>query len=296
MTESTVMGAAERAEPSLDAGTGDPVDAASGPPADDVASGPPVMDYSFRSGELELSGHLAEPGSASHDAPGLVLCHGFPTRGRESQQSGKSFPELAERIASELGWVVLTMNFRGCGRAEGNFSLKGWLDDVHAAVEHVAELGVTGVWLCGFGSGGSLALCEGASNPRVRGVAALAAPGDFEDWARHPRRLLLHARQVGVIKDPDFPPAFDRWSSELREVRPLHAAKDLAPRSLLVVHGDSDDLTPLADGRAIAAAHGRAEMRVINGAGHELRHDPRAVAVLLGWLARQHISDVVAAG
>ena len=125
-------------------------------------------------------------------------------------------------------------------------------------------------------------------------VAALAAQADFEDWARHPRRLLLHARQVGVIKDPEFPPAFDRWSAELRAVQPLGAARDLAPRPLLVIHGDSDDLTPLEDGRAIAEAHGRAELKVISGAGHELRHDPRAVAVLLGWLSRQQISDSVA--
>jgi hypothetical protein len=56
------------------------------------------------------------------------------------------------------------------------------------------------------------------------------------------------------------------------------------------VHGDSDDLTPLNDGRALASAHGDAEFRLINGAGHELRHDPRAVAVLLGWLSRQQIA------
>jgi len=207
-----------------------------------------------------------------------------------------SYPELAERIATEMGWVVLTMNFRGCGRAEGDFSLQGWLDDVHAAVTHLWSLGVDGVWLCGAGTGGSLTLCEGARNPDVRGVAVLAAPADFEDWARHPRRLLLHARQVGVIRDEDFPPAFDRWSAELRDVKPLDAARDLAPRPLLVVHGDNDDLTPIGDGRAVAAAHGRAELRIINGAGHELRHDPRAVAVLLGWLARQRQDDVAATG
>lgn len=255
----------------------------------------PIMDYTFESGDLQLSGHLAEPTQQSATALGLVLCHGFPTRGRESPQSGKSFPELADRIAAELGWVVLTMNFRGCGKAEGEFSLSGWLDDVHAAVDHVESLGVDGTWLCGFGTGGSLALCEGARNPAVRGVAAMAAAGDFDDWARHPRRLLLHARQTGVIRDPDFPPAFDRWAAELKEVRPLDSARRLAPRPLLVVHGDSDDLTPLGDGRAIAAAHGDAELRVINGAGHELRHDPRAVAVLLGWLSRQQISASVAA-
>lgn len=257
--------------------------------ADTPSGGPPVMDYRFRSGSLVLSGHLAEPDGGRRGAPGLVLCHGFPTRGRESPQSGQSFPELADRVAAELGWVVLTMNFRGCGAAEGDFSLDGWLDDVHAAATHLRGVGVDGVWLAGFGTGGSLAVCEGARNPLVRGVAALATPADFDDWARNPRRLLLHARDVQVIKGPDFPPAFDRWAAALKKVRPVDAAARLAPRPLLVVHGDSDDLTPQADGRALAAAHGSAEFRLINGAGHELRHDPRAVAVLLGWLARQHI-------
>ena len=251
---------------------------------------PPVMDYAFESGELTLSGHLAEPGEASAEVPGLVLCHGFPTRGRESPQSGLSFPELADRIATELGWLVLTMNFRGCGKADGDFSLVGWLDDVAAAVAHVDALGADGVWLAGYGSGGSLAVVEGARNPLVCGVAAMATPADFDDWAKHPRRLLLHARQVQVIKSPEFPENFDQWAAQLRSVRPTDAARALAPRPLLVMHGDKDDLTPLEDSHAIAGAHGGAEMRVLSGAGHELRHDPRAVAIFLGWLRRQRIA------
>lgn len=253
----------------------------------------PAMDYRFRSGALTLSGHLAEPHAGVVGSPGLVMCHGFPTRGRESPRSGQSFPELAERIAGELGWVVLTMNFRGCGAAEGDFSLDGWMDDIHAAVDHLSGLGVSGVWLAGFGTGGSLAVAEGARNPAVRGVAALATPGDFDDWARNPRRLLLHARQVQVIKDPEFPPSFDQWAAALKAVRPVEAAAEIAPRPLLVVHGDSDDLTPPADGRALVESHGSAEFRLINGAGHELRHDPRAVAVFLGWLSRQQIEQAV---
>ncbi|MEZ5349468.1 MAG: alpha/beta fold hydrolase [Microthrixaceae bacterium] len=249
------------------------------------------MDYAFESGDLVLSGHLAEPGLHSANPPGLVLCHGFPTRGRESAQSGISFPELANRIAGELGWLVLTMNFRGCGKAEGQFSLQGWLDDVAAAVAHVDELGAAGVWLAGYGTGGSLAVVEGARNPVVRGVAAMATPSDFDDWAKHPRRLLLHARQVQVIKDPDFPSNFDQWAAQLRSVRPLVAAAELAPRPLLVMHGDRDDLTPLDNSLAIAESHGNAELRVLSGAGHELRHDPRAVAMFMGWLRRQRIAS-----
>jgi putative redox protein len=41
------------------------------------------------------------------------------------------------------------------------------------------------------------------------------------------------------------------------------------------------------DARVLADAHGDADLRIIDGGGHQLRHDPRAVAVLLGWLDRQ---------
>lgn len=257
----------------------------------------PQMDAWFESSGLRLSAHIAEPSptaGASGTVHGLVICHGFPVRGRESPASGKSFPELADRIAAELGWLVLTMNFRGCGKAEGDFSLAGWLDDVSAAAAHVAGMGVDGVWLAGFGTGGSLCVVEGARNPAIRGVAAMSTPGDFEDWARNPRRLLLHAREVGVIKDPDFPPSFDRWAAELKSISAVVSAGELAPRPLLVLHGENDDLVPALDARLLADRHGSAEMRIIGGAGHELRHDPRAVAIFLGWLSRQHDADQLA--
>jgi putative redox protein len=56
---------------------------------------------------------------------------------------------------------------------------------------------------------------------------------------------------------------------------------------MLVMHGDDDDTVPVAEARLLAEAHGSAELRIIAGAGHRLRHDPRAVALFLGWLDRQ---------
>jgi putative redox protein len=160
--------------------------------------------------------------------------------------------------------------------------------DLRAAIDHlVAETQPNGVWLAGTATGASLALCIAADDPRVQGVAALACRADFDDWASQPRRFLEHAREVGAVRDPAFPASFDQWSRELRGLRPLDAARRFAPRSLLVLHGDDDDVVPVADARQIAQAHGSAELRLIAGAGHRLRHDPRAVAVLLGWLDRQ---------
>ena len=143
------------------------------------------------------------------------------------------------------------------------------------------------MWLAGFGTGGALSICAGARDLRVRGVAALASPADFDDWARHPRRLLLHSRSVGIIKSSGFPTSFDEWANGLRLLRAQVAVADLAPRALLVMHGSDDAVVPVQDARTLAEAHGTADLRIIRGAGHNLRQDPRAMATLLGWLDRQ---------
>ena len=47
-----------------------------------------------------------------------------------------------------------------------------------------------------------------------------------------------------------------------------------------------DESVPPSDARQLAQAHGSAELSLLQGAGHRLRHDPRAVAILMGWLER----------
>jgi putative redox protein len=100
--------------------------------------------------------------------------------------------------------------------------------------------------------------------------------------------MVEHARQVGVIRTPGFPSDLGPWSAAFTTLRPDEAAAMVQPRPLLVVHGSEDDEVPISDGRALADAAGaNAELRVILGAGHRLLADPRAVALLAGWLERQ---------
>lgn len=246
------------------------------------------MNGSFTSGSLRLSRYLVRPAGRTGALPGLILCHGFPIGPLDARQSGVTFPELIDRIANELGWVAMTFNFRGCGNSEGDFSLQGWVDDLRAAIDHlIAEESPTGVWLVGTNTGGSIATCVAADDPRVSGAALLSPRSDFDDWAEQPRRFLEHAREIGAIRTPGFPARFDEWAREFRRFRPVAAARRFGPRPLLVMHGADDDSVPTADARQLAEAHGSAEFRLIDGAGHRLRHDPRAVAVLLGWLDRQ---------
>ncbi|MDH3753410.1 MAG: alpha/beta fold hydrolase [Acidimicrobiia bacterium] len=247
------------------------------------------MELRFDSDGFELVGHLARPERRSVGRlPGLVICHGFPSGAAGPSSSVTGYLALADRIAQDLGWVVLAVNYRGCGGSEGNFSLRGWYDDTCAAVEWLAgQTDVGAVWIAGFGTGGALGICAGANDDRVRGVAAVAPPADFDDWCRNPRRLLLHSRRLDLIHSDDWPASFDDWAAELGTLKAVDSAPMLAPRPLLLIHGADDEAVPVFDSRVIADAHGNADLRVIGSAGHALRYDPRAVAVLLGWLDRQ---------
>ena len=252
------------------------------------------MDKLFSSGDIELAGHLARPRiAAGTTVPGLVISHGLPHLNQGGRLSARSFPELADRIANEMGWMVLVFTFRGCGDSEGDFSLAGWRDDLLAAAAHLRSLDeVRGVWLAGFGSGGSLSICAAADDPEIRGVAAMGAPADFDDWSTHPRRLLMHARATGIIRSASYPRDFDEWTRGIADMRAISAIRRVAPRSALIMHGSDDDTVPVRDARALADAHGAADLRIVEGGGHQLRHDPRAVAMLLGWLDRQRSATI----
>lgn len=217
-----------------------------------------------------------------------MLCHGFPSGHGSGPKSAHTYPQLADRIAEDLDAVVLAFNFRGCRPSAGRFSMAGWLNDVRAAVDHLAQRpDVAGVAAVGFGTGGALCICAAAGDERVRAVAALGAPADFADWARAPRRLAEHAEDLGLFGDGGAPPGFEGWAQDLRSIRAVECAESVAPRPLLVLHGAEDELVPVLDARAVADAHGDAELKIVPGAGHQLRHDPRGVALLLGWLDRR---------
>lgn len=253
------------------------------------------MNLELASGAARLTGYVADPPVSDPRPPTVVLCHGYPSGALPAAATGQSFPALADRIANE-GWRAVTFAFRGCGTSTGNFSIDGWLDDVLAVIDQSETFGPSrGIWLAGFGTGGALCIAAAARRPSVAGVAALGAPADFTDWASHPRRLLQHAREIGAITDPAYPPHLDAWTRSLKDLRPVDDAQAVAPRPLLVLHGSDDESVPSFDARVLSDAHASAELRIVSGAAHDLRNDPRAVAILLGWLDRQRHGSRAAA-
>lgn len=235
-------------------------------------------------------GHLARPpaSAAGGGAQAVVLCPDFPRTTALANAATQSLGALADRIAADAHWLAAALQPRGLAGSPGDFSITGWIEDMTQAVTDLRQEGARTVFLAGLGLGGVVALAAAASDPAVGGVAALAAPADLSTWAGDPRRFLEHARSVGLIRTRGYPADADRWMKELRDVRPLDLARDVSPRPALILHGTEDEVVPELDARALADSCGpAAELRFVAGAGHQIRNDPRAMAILLGWLSRQ---------
>jgi putative redox protein len=240
--------------------------------------------------ELRLGAHFARPTGMAR-VPALLVLPGFPRGPGGAASLGNTDQTLCDRVARDAGWAGLTFTFRGTGTSEGDFSIEGWLADVRAAVDVLhARTDVVGVWIAGFRLGGTLAVMTAADDERVRGVATFAAPASLRTWVRDPEWFLEYARRTGVLRTPGFPPDPAAWIRAIANLDPVEAATRIAPRPWLLVHGSDDDVVPDDDARRLAEAGGKSvELRIITNGPHRLRHDPRAIAGLLGWLDRQEL-------
>jgi putative redox protein len=237
---------------------------------------------------LRLGAHFARPVGVTR-VPGLVVLPGFPRGQGGAATVGNTYASLVDRIAREAGWAALTFTMRGTGVSEGDFSIEGWLADVRAAIDTIdARTDITGVCIAGFRLGGTLAIVAAAHDTRVRGVASFSAPASLATWVKDPDWFLDYARRTGVLRDPEYPADLGRWIRAIANLDVLDAARHIAPRPWLLVHGSADDVVPIDDARQLQEVAGDCvEMRVVPNGPHRLRHDPRAIAALLGWLDRQ---------
>ena len=233
-----------------------------------------------------LSVVIATPPSRPAEGRCLLVCHGLPlTRGGGRTAAG-TLPELADHLAAESGWVVASCALSGVGDSPGTFSGPRWREDLTAVVDHLV-VEHPRLWLGGFGFGGALALDHAADDDRIRGVATFATPVDVKAWAGTPERFHSAVMASGAVDravaldDPETP------APGVYSIEPLAAVARIPPRRVLVVHGADDPIIPVEAARQlVAAALGHAELRIIQGAGHWLRSDPRMVATLIGWLDR----------
>lgn len=240
---------------------------------------------------LKLWGQFYLPGKGSGvPYPAVCICHGIPAEPHDPNDSG--YPLLAERVCGE-GIAALIFNFRGTGASEGNLDLQGWTRDLKAAIDYLAalpEVDSSRLSLLGFSAGAAVSIYVAVRDKRVLSVASCASPVEFASLIKDDdsQPMIGRFRDIGVIRDKDFPPSVDDWLDGFRSVRPVEYIADIAPRSLLLVHGNKDEVVPVSHAyKLYAQADEPKQIVIVDGAGHRLKQDSRAMAIVISWLKSQ---------
>ncbi len=144
--------------------------------------------------------------------------------------------------------------------------------------------------LLGFSGGAAVSVYVASQDSRVSCVAACACPAEFTfiTEADEPRSVIDYFRSIGVIRDEDFPQSAEEWLNGFRLVRPVEYVAGIAPRPLLLVHGSKDETVDISHAYRLYDRAGEPkQMIVVDGAGHRLRQDDRAMAIVIDWLKSQ---------
>lgn len=230
-------------------------------------------------------------GGADHRGT-LLLVHDLPLERASAANEGNELPYLADRICSQTRWHVESVRLRGVGGSEGDFSPEGWMEDLAFAVDWLASRDNGRVWAAGFGFGVAVLLAVSSADDRVAGIACLG-PDLRTDYLRDdPPSSVALLRASGVIRHDGFPPDLAAWAKGFDRLSGRISAGIAAAagqgRDMLVVHGADDRSNPPEAARSLAeASAGGAAAHLLHGAGRRLQADPRAAALLVGWLERQ---------
>ena len=245
-----------------------------------------VKPIQLRSAGLNLAGEVYFPPEGKL-CPALCICHGIPNVAYNPADRG--YVTLAQRFCA-AGFVTLLFNFRGAGKSEGNFDLLGWTEDLAAALDflhRLSQVDRTRLCLLGFSGGAAVSVYIAAHDSRVSLLAACACPADFsfaEDGTSIAARI-QRFRDIGAIRDRDFPPSIEEWRRGFETVLPIRWIDKIAPRPLLLVHGDADETVPVRQAHELyRKAREPKTLAIIPGARHKLRLDEAAMTVVLDWL------------
>jgi len=245
-----------------------------------------VREIRLKADGLGLVGELhVPPGDKVH--PTLCICHGIPAAPPDPTDRGYTL--LAQRFC-HAGFVALIFNFRGTGRSEGNLDILGWSRDLQAALDFLYDLNEVDkarFCLLGFSGGAAVSVYTAAHDTRVSSVVTCACPADFRSFRQRetPLDSIKRFRQIGAIRDKDFPPSIEEWQKGFETVSPINWIDKISPRPLLLVHGDADELIPLEHAyKLYQKAKEPKELKIIPGAKHRMRLEKAAMAFVLDWL------------
>jgi pimeloyl-ACP methyl ester carboxylesterase len=260
---------------------------------------------------------LVPDGPTMRERPTLLVLHGGP--GFDHTGLASIFEPLADDVQ------LVFLDHRGQGRSDGDdpadWNLDRWVPDIAAFCE---ALELEQPMILGQSFGGVVALAAAARYPdRPSKLIVSSSLAKFRPDRAFPMFERLGGAEVREVAERHFRELTDETADEfLRVCLPAYNPKPIDPDVIartrlklevgnhffrnegfdvdlfpelpnircptLVIGGELDPITPVADSQDIAAAIPHAEVRIFEGAGHGVFRDQpeEAVAVIRDFVLR----------
>ena len=266
---------------------------------------------------LKLAGvvHVPRALRPSERRGAFLVLHGF---GSNKTSSNTMQPT---KVLSDLGYVVLRFDMRGCGDSEGEFGRVICLEqveDTRNALSFLAQhpaVDPARIGLIGSSFGGAVAIYTGGVDQRVAAVISNGGWGDGERkfrgqhttpaaWAKF-TTMLEEGRRNPSLMVPRYdivpiPPHLrNNLASNSIQSFPAETAQSMfefrandvvgriAPRPLLLLHAANDSVTPTEQSIELFKRAGQpTELHLISDADHFMfgEGNTRVWDLLRGWL------------
>ena len=142
----------------------------------------------------------------------------------------------------DYGYNVVTIDYRGYGASAGSPDIAGSLDDIRAAVDYVSRDARTArqkLLVVGQSLGGSFAIAALAATESRNQVDALVVISAFSDYRRIVQDALAGFWLTWALQWPLSYTVDNGYSPEKMIAR-------LAPVPVVIMHGKSDEVVPVA--------------------------------------------------
>lgn len=235
-----------------------------------------------------LCGVLHHPRQSSSGGA-VILCHGM-----ESNKESDKLVELGRALA-QSGILALRFDFSYCGESSASFAditYSGEVEDLRAAHALLRSRAPGKIAILGSSMGGTVALLFAAQAPTVAALVTVAAPLHPE---RFPKRVLTPA-QAREWRERGFTIYNGQRLNvalldDLESIDVAGAAQRITC-PVLILHGDADEIVPVAEAYALhACLAGAKRLSILPATDHRLS-DPaamrRAIAEALEWLT-EHV-------
>lgn len=210
----------------------------------------------------------AEANGITSKGATIIFSHGY-TQNRQEPH----LPALA--LAQELiadGYNVLMFDFRNAGESGGSRTTIGLLEqrDLLGAIDYVEQREpATEIGCIGFSMGAATSLLVAGKDDRVKAVVADSSFSCLYTYLRE--------KMSTWTSLPRFP--FNSIILTLiplisganpRQVKPIEAVKQIAPRPILFIHGTADDTIPPYHSKRMyeTVLHPHSELWIVEGTGH----------------------------